>query len=73
MKYQEALALESDRPIEIELLIELGNLLQQQGIEVYCFDIDSSCFEKCQELLVEKGRETHSFDKKTSRGDSAEG
>lgn len=55
MKYQERLTLKSDKPIKPELLKGLGRYLQQQSIEVFFFDADWYCLEKCKELIVEKG------------------
>jgi len=45
MMYRETLTLKSDKPIEAELLKELGNHLQQRGIEVYILDVDTYCLE----------------------------
>jgi len=53
--YRETLTLKSDKPIEAELLKELGNRLQQRGIEVYLLDVDTYCLEMCQKLIMEKG------------------
>lgn len=53
--YQETLTLKSDKPIEAELLKELGNRLQQRGIEVYILDVDTYCLEMCHKLIMEKG------------------
>lgn len=53
--YQETLTLKSDKPIEAELLKELGNRLQQRGIEVYIPDVDTYCLEMCHKLIMEKG------------------
>ena len=55
MMYRETLTLKSDKPIESELLKELGNRLQQRGIEVYILDVDTYCLEMCQKLIMEKG------------------
>ena len=55
MMYRETLTLKSDKPIEAELLKELGNRLQQRGIEVYLLDVDTYCLEMCQKLIMEKG------------------
>lgn len=55
MKYEETLTLKSDKPIEAKLLKELGNHLQQRGIEVYIRDVDVDCLEMCQKLIIEKG------------------
>lgn len=53
--YRETLTLKSDKPIEAELLKELGNRLQQRGIEVYILDVDTYCLEMCHKLIMEKG------------------
>lgn len=53
--YREALTLKSDKPIEAKLLKELGNRLQQRGIEVYILDVDTCCLEMCHKLIMEKG------------------
>ena len=53
--YRETLTLKSDKPIEAELLKELGNRLQQRGIEVYIRDVDTDCLWMCQKLIMEKG------------------
>jgi len=55
MMYRETLTLKSDKPIEAELLKELGNRLQQRGIEVYILDVDTYCLEMCHKLIMEKG------------------
>lgn len=55
MKYRETLTLKSEKPIEAEFLKELGNRLQQLGIEVYILDIDTYCWEMCHTLIMEKG------------------
>ena len=55
MIYQETLTLKSDKPIEAELLKELGNRLQQRGIEIYILDVDTYCLEMCHKLIIEKG------------------
>jgi len=53
MAYQETLTFESDKPIAIELLVELADQLHQQGIEVYV--ANDNLWEECQKLLIEKG------------------
>lgn len=53
--YRETLTLKSDKPIEAELLKELGNRLQQRGIEVYILDVDTYCLQMCHKLIMEKG------------------
>ena len=53
--YEEKLTLKSDKPIEARLLKELGNRLQQRGIEVYIPDVDTDCLEMCRKLIMEKG------------------
>lgn len=53
MKHEEILRLVSDKPIEARLLRELGNQLQQRGIEVYFYEDD--CLETCQKLIMEEG------------------
>ncbi|MBM3141838.1 MAG: hypothetical protein FJ005_02150 [Chloroflexi bacterium] len=55
MMYRETLTLKSDKPIEAKLLKELGNRLQQRGIEVYILDVDTYCLEMCHKLIMEKG------------------
>jgi len=53
--YRETLTLKSDTPIEAELLEDLGNRLQERGIEIYILDVDTYCLEMCQKLIMEKG------------------
>lgn len=55
MKYSETLRLESDERINPELLIEVGNVLEQQGINSYVGDLDSYIFAECRKLLVQHG------------------
>jgi len=55
MMYRETLTLRSDKPIEAELLKELGERLQQRGIEVGILDVDTHCLEMCHKLIMEKG------------------
>ena len=55
MKHRETLALESDTPIKLELLLELSEHLQQAGIEVYTLDVEAYSLQRCQKLLIEKG------------------
>lgn len=53
--YRETLTLRSDKPIETGLLKELGERLQQRGIEVGILDVDTYCLGICQKLIMEKG------------------
>jgi hypothetical protein len=55
MKYQEILALKSDKPIEPGLLKELARHLQQQDIEVFSVDADAYRLQNCKQLIMEKG------------------
>jgi len=55
MMYRETLTLRSDKPIEAGLLKELGERLQQRGIEVDIPDVDTCCLEMCHKLIMEKG------------------
>lgn len=53
MTYEENLTFKSDKPIPVELLVDLANQLNQRGIEVYF--ANDSLWEDCQKLLMEKG------------------
>jgi len=55
MMYRETLTLRSDKPIKAGLLKELGERLQQRGIEVGILDVDTYCLEMCHKLIMEKG------------------
>jgi len=55
MKYREVLSLESDEPIDLNLLVQLGDLLRKSNVDLCLFDVEDYCWEKCQELILEKG------------------
>lgn len=55
MKYQEDLTLKSERPIEPELLIALGQQLQEKNIELYFLDTETYCFDECKKMIIEQG------------------
>lgn len=55
MKYREMIALESEEPIGHKLLLELATSLKLSGIEVFQFEEETYCLEKCRKLILEKG------------------